>query len=450
MCICSERTLFELMLEYGGPDYFDQDRTNPFRYAMVLICCQRFGDAIAHLWQCNKVVPAVHLTCAALHYGLVLPHVPLDMNPAHPMVMGGRFVHGSAYATTQDPTPASILQFFTTTPLVAAYPAMVTDYLVSLDSNWLTHAQGIDPELRDTMKLKSQSVVSSVLETFISGLTREQLAEVVGEPSESKVDAGASALRGEARTSGRLDEYLSRAQVELLLARAAYHLMTQHKEAESAVYLYLLAGRYSEVVEALCTQLGSLLIPTSQSMNTARVQWHTLSDNFIERYLQPGATDHAQTLVLFTLTQTGGRALVDALLLLTSLYQYVDDARDPAVHPLHALRRLDELHLLPTTLEQVDACTAYTAFLQPAMDDLLLLTMECTTRAYHTVQQERANQTSGNGAGNFSGLYTERDVQLRGCKQRASALAVFAQKVRGRLNRQDTASTLARMEAAIA
>lgn len=447
----SERTLFELMLEYGGPDYFDQDRTNPFRYAMVLVCCQRFGDAIAHLWQCNKIVPAVHLTSVALHYGLVLPHVPLDMNPAHPMVMGGRFVHGSAYATTQDPTPASILQFFATTPLVAAHPAVVTDYLVSLDSNWLTHAQGIEPELKETMKLKSQTVVSSVLEGFISSLTREQLDEVVGQPTDATVDAKSAGLRGEARTNGRLDEYLSRAQVELLLARAAYHLLTQRKEAEAAVYLYLLAGRYSEVVEALCTQLGAVLIPTSHSSNNTRVQWHTLSENFIERYLQPSA-DHAQTLVLFTLKQTGGGALVDALLLLTSLFQYVDEARDSSVHPLLALRHLDQLQVLPATPEQIDQCASYTPFLQPAIDDLLLLTMELTTQAFHTLQQERANQsaTASGGAGNFAGLLTECDVHLRACKTRASAVAQFAQRVRGWLNRQDTAGVLARMEAAIA
>jgi len=37
--IASERSLFGLVMEYGGSDYFDADRSNPFRYAMVLSCC---------------------------------------------------------------------------------------------------------------------------------------------------------------------------------------------------------------------------------------------------------------------------------------------------------------------------------------------------------------------------------------------------------------------------
>jgi hypothetical protein len=446
-----------MILEFGGPDYFDEDRTNPFRYAMVLCCCQRFGDAIAHLWQCNKIVPAVHLTAAALHYGLVLPHMPLDMNPAHPMVMGGRFVHGSAYATTQDPTPASILQFFASTPALLAHPAVAVDYLVSLDSNWLTHAQGVEPELKDTLKLKSQSVVSGVLESFVSALSREQLTEVVGEPTDASVDAAVPTLRGAARTFGRLDDYLSATQVELLLARAAYHMLTQRKEAEAAIYLYLLAGRYSEVVEELCTQLAAVLIPAArggaQSLHgqeVARTQWHTLSENFIERYIQGGGgeSQQTQTVVLHTLTVTGGRGLVDALLLLTNMFHFVDAVLSPEASPVHALRLLDQLQVLPTAPEQVGNFTAYSQYLQPVMDDLLVMAMECTTRAYQAVHAERARQASStSGAGSFAGLLTDKDLQLQALRQRASALSAFAQRVKSRLQRQDTCGVLARMEA---
>jgi len=453
----NERMLFEMMLEYGGPDYFDEDRTNPFRYAMVLICCQRFGDAIAHLWQCNKIVPAVHLTCAALHYGLILPHVPLDMNPAHPMVMGSRFVHGSAYATTQDPTPASILQFFTSTPVVQAHPAVAVDYLIALDSNWLTHAQGLEAELKESLKLKSQAVVSAVLESFIASLTREQLNEVVGEPTDGKIDVHVQTMRGNMRTHGRLDDYLSPAQVELLLARTAYHMLTQRKEAEAAVYLYLLAGRYSELVEELCTQLSGVLVPHSgrrgaQSHNAeARTQWHTLAENFIERYLQPAANGEPQSAVLYALTQSGGRGLIDALLLLTNTFKFVDAVCQGEVKPMQALHTLDNLLVLPVAPEQVATCAEFSPFLRPVMDDLLIMAMECTTNARQQLQVERVEQqATTSGASNFAGLHTDKDIQISALKQRAVALAAFAQKIRGKLVRQDTVGILTRMEASIA
>jgi hypothetical protein len=41
---------------------------------LTLTLTQRFGDAIAHLWQAGKFLPAVHVTVACLHYGLILPH----------------------------------------------------------------------------------------------------------------------------------------------------------------------------------------------------------------------------------------------------------------------------------------------------------------------------------------------------------------------------------------
>jgi hypothetical protein len=370
------------------------------------------------------------------------------------MVMGGRFVHGSAYATTQDPTPASILQFFASTPALQAHPAVAADYLVSLDSNWLTHAQGVEPELKETLKLKSQSVVSGVLESFVSALSREQLTEVVGEPTDARVDAALPTLRGAARTSGRLDDYLSATQVEVLLARAAYHMLTQRKEAEAAIYLYLLAGRYSEVVEELCTQLAAVLIPAerggAQSLHAqevARTQWHTLSENFIERYIQ-GGDAQTQTVVLHTLTVTGGRGLVDALLLLTNMFHFVDAARSPEMSPVQALRLLDQLQVLPTALEQVGNFTAYSQYLQPVMDDLLVMAMECTTRAYQVAHAERARQASTtSGAGSFAGLLTDKDLQLQALRSRASALSAFAQRVKGRLTKQDTCGVLARMEA---
>lgn len=446
--------MFELVLEFGGPDYFDEDRSNPFRYAMVLVCCQRYGDAIAHLWQCNKVLPAVHLACAALHYGLILPHVPLDMNPAHPMIMGGRFVTGASYATTQDPTPASVLQFFVSTPLVAAYPAVAADYVVSLDSNWLSHAQGLDSELKESSKLKSQSLVSGVLESFVTSLTRDQLAEIVGTPATS-AGATAGGMRGATRTSGgRLDDYLSPTQVDLLLARSAYHLLTQRKEAEAAIYLYLLSGRYQEAVEEMCTQLAAVLVPPSnqprgQGFESKREHWRKLSEDFIEKYVR-GADGAAagNTVVVHALTVSGGRALIDTLLLLNGLFLFVDNVYSANGNAGQSLKMLDQLQVFPANEQQVDNFAAFSPFLRPVMDDLLLVVMECITKSYQAAQLERTRSTTSSGAGYFAGLLTDKDVQIRALKQRAAAMVSFALKIKSTLNRQDTVGILSRMESA--
>jgi hypothetical protein len=492
--VCSERRLFELILEYGGPDYFDEDRSNPFRYSMVLCCCQRFGDAIAHLWHCNKALPAVHLTVAALHYGLVLPHVPLDMNPAHPMVMGSRFVHGAAYSAQQDPTPATVLQYFASTPLMQAHPAVVCDYLASMDSHWLAYAPGLEPELKDTMKLKSQGALHAVLEAFLVSLPREQLCEVVGEPARGTQGAqgqGQGQVRSSARTGGRLDDYVSEKQVELLLAKAAYHLLTQRNEAEPAIYLYLMAGRYSDAVEELCNQLAAHLIPQcapergvagnpllgfgspggnssaykSQRQQQQRVashdlnreHWKGMAENFIAQYLQPASGGGGgQSTVEHALAASGARGLVDSLLMLVGLCAFVDHVLDSsssgaadsntsgaaAARPLQALRLLDQLQVFPSAESQVDLFAALNPVLRGVVDDLLVMTMECTASAHHALQLER-------GAAPYAGLTTEKDLQLRALKQRAVALAAFAFKVRARLSRQDTAGVLARMEAAI-
>ena len=471
-------------MEYGGPDYFDEDRSSPFRYCMVLCCCQRFGDAIAHLWHCNKLLPAAHLAAAALHYGLVLPYAPLDMNPAHPMVMGARSINGASYgASQQDPTPATVLQFFTSTPLLQGRPAVAVDYLMSLDSNWLAHAQhGMDAELKEALKLKSQAVVSGVLEAFITVLSREQLQEVVGEPADFSGSGGryvSSSSGGWARTGGRLDDYLGASQVELLLTRSAYHMLTQRREPEAAIHLYLLAGRYAEVLQELCSQLVGVLIPQvtadrsimafggsprarSQqqrvhSHEVSRAQWRTMGEHFIEQYLQ---VQEGNSVVLKSLTQSGDRALVDSLLLLNGLFAFVDAVYSNEGSPAQALRMLDQLQVLPAAEEQVDVCAASSSSaaadpsLRHVLDDVLVMAMECTATAYHAAQLERArsnaaSSSSAGGAGSFAGLLTDRDLQIQALKRRANALASFAVRIKTRLNRQDTTGILARMEAAI-
>jgi hypothetical protein len=81
-----EHDFLELIYAFGGAEYFDEQRNSPFKYALLLLACHRFGDAVMYLWQADKVFFASHLLVLCLYYGLVLPHTPLHCNPEHPLI----------------------------------------------------------------------------------------------------------------------------------------------------------------------------------------------------------------------------------------------------------------------------------------------------------------------------------------------------------------------------
>ena len=81
-----EHDFLELIYAFGGAEYFDEQRNSPIKFALLLMACHRFGDAIVYLWQADKVFYAAHLLVLCLFYGLVLPHNALHCNPEHPLV----------------------------------------------------------------------------------------------------------------------------------------------------------------------------------------------------------------------------------------------------------------------------------------------------------------------------------------------------------------------------
>lgn len=447
--INSERSLFGLVMEYGGSDYFDEDRNNPFRYAMVLSCCQRFGDAIAHLWQCNKAIPAVHLIVAALHYGLVLPHLPLHMNPSLPMVMGGKAYFN---LNQQEPTPADVLQLFVKSSLLNKHPAIAVDYLVSLDSNWLGHAT-IESDAKDVSKVKCQSIVTSVFEGFLMQLSRDQLSEVVGTPlSISTMQSNLPRINKTARSSGgRLDDYFSAHQVDMLLNSCAFNLLTYHKDIESAIYYYELAGQLTEAMEQLCIQLTNVFMPpqlhsttttdaasTTQLYQSSRDKWRAISKQFIIDFLQSSPSSSSSVDQL-NAASSGYLALRDSLLVIMSLIDFVDDVFHSSadVDYTQALAVLDKHNILPTNEQQIDHFSSLNnPYLRRIMDDVLVVAMECTVAAFRQTKADRMRDSMN-------------PAVSHALKQRATALRMFAHKIKSRLNRLETPSVLVNMEAAL-
>lgn len=445
--IYSERSLFGLVMEYGGCDYFDADRSNPFRYAMVLSCCQRFGDAIAHLWQCNKAIPAVHLIVAALHYGLILPHLPLHMNPSLPMVMGGKTYFN---LNQQEPTPADVLQLFVKSSLLNKHPVIAVDYLVSLDSNWLVHAT-IESDAKDISKVKCQSIVTSVFEGFLMQLSRDQLGEVVGTPLPMTMQSNTPRVNKTSRTSGgRLDDYFSAHQVDMLLNSCAFNLLTYHKDVESAIYYYELSGQLTEAMEQLCIQLTNVFMPPQLQSTTAdaastqlyqgtRDKWRAISKQFIIEFLQTSSSSSYSSVDQSNAASSDFLALRDSLLVIMSLMEFVDDVVHSSadVDYTQALAVLDKHNILPTNEQQIDHFSSINnPYLRRIMDDVLIVAMDCTLAAFRQTKADRMRD-SMNPAVSHS------------LKQRATALRMFAYKIKSRLNRLETPSVLVNMEAVL-
>ena len=442
--IYSERSLFGLVMEYGGSDYFDADRSNPFRYAMVLSCCQRYGDAIAHLWQCNKAIPAVHLIVVALHYGLILPHLPLHMNPSLPMVMGGKTYFN---LNQQEPTPADVLQLFVKSSLLNKHPAIAVDYLVSLDSNWLVHAT-IESDAKDISKVKCQSIVTSVFEGFLMQLSRDQLVEVVGTPLPTAMQGNSNKT---ARTSGgRLDDYFSAHQVDMLLNSCAFNLLTYHKDVESAIYYYELSGQLTEAMEQLCIQLTNVFMLPQQHSTSAdasstqlyqdtRDKWRAISKQFIIEFLQTSSSSSSSSVDQSNAVSSGYLALRDSLLVIMSLMEFVDDVVHSSadVDYTQALAVLDKHNILPTNEQQIDHFSSLNnPYLRRIMDDVLVVAMDCTLAAFRQTKADRMRDSMN-------------PAVSHALKQRATALRMFAYKIKSRLNRLETPSVLVNMEAVL-
>jgi Nup93/Nic96 len=379
-----ESALYERVLEYGGADYFDADYSCPFNYCTVLFSCHRFGDAIGHLWQAGKFLPAVHLTVACLYYGLLLPHRPLTHNPRHSS--GDRGVGSNM-------SPVSLFEMFFSSALQSSYPELTADYLVILQVDWHQHVQGIEQQLLETLKRKCDSAVGAVLESFLLSLGRSQLIRMVGEPIEDSQPTDPIPFR----TRGHLDEYLSPVRLRDLLTSCAYHLLTVKKESEKAMAYFKLAGRHSDVVEELCNRL-SCAISTSGTISPAdKTFWSETAVKYYTTYINVGRSS-----VLNLLESDGKQGLVSVFETLLNLTVFVDIC---ATRPSDALDIIDGLFIFPKSAEEVQPASQHfrtiDMHIRRVADDVLILTAEAAKALY----------ARGGGAGGMRGVLSEKEQE---------------------------------------
>lgn len=67
------RGFYAQVMDWGGGSHFDPALDNPYDYVLVLLCCQQYVAAVSHLRRSQQMIPAVHLACVCLYYGLISP-----------------------------------------------------------------------------------------------------------------------------------------------------------------------------------------------------------------------------------------------------------------------------------------------------------------------------------------------------------------------------------------
>ena len=363
--LTGENQLYEKVLEYGGADYFDADRSNPFNYCTVLMSCHRFGDAIAHLWQTGKLLPAVHFTVVCLHYGLILPHVPLSQNPKHP---------SNDHSTVSNITPASLYEMFFSSTLLSSHPELTLDYLMVLEVQWYKHVQGVEPKLLEAQKLKCRNTVSGVFQNFLFSLGKSQLGRIVGQSIEESRSTDPSVTR----TQGHFDLYLPTERINMILTSCAYYLLTIKKESETAMELFQLAGRHSEVLEELCSLLSMSM--TSQAAVSVRdkAMWYDTSVTYYNTHIKV-----SQSAVLRCLTAENKLSLVGVFETLLNLSVFIEACTS---NPGNALEIIDGLFIFPKVVEEVQPASQHFPtldnYIKRVADDVLIRTVECAKAMY--------------------------------------------------------------------
>lgn len=402
----TEQQLFRCVLECGGAEHFDPLRAHPFNYALVLVACQRFGEAALHLWAAGRAEAAVHLLAGLLHHGLVLPHAPLSAP-----LLGLRGAEQSSGLT-----PCAVLGLWTKQLVDAGLADVAADYLASLSLRWVAFARGGRGD--DAASMRCQLAVGEVLEQLLLNCDRAQLAQVVGAP-----------LTEEAawRAGGRLDAYMGAEDVDALLARAAY-LRQRDGDRAGALHMYLLAGRVEDAMDVLCGQLLGAL-----TAERGRAEALAAAKAFYSSHLLGGGK------VMGRLQRGGRVALARTLEFLLKACSFVDLAA--RLEYKDALAVLDGLGVVARTEAEAGLCNQRLADLAlalgPALDELLLRALDCCKELHRAARA---------AARLLPGVASDGDALCSDLRTRAKAMVLQAGLLGQRLARADTCGKLARAE----
>jgi hypothetical protein len=201
------------------------------------------------------------------------------------------------------------------------------------------------------------------------------------------------------RSGGRLDEYIDSTQVDNVLCRCAYNLLTHRSHPEKAVYLYQLAGRHCEVIDELCNQLSRCLIPTSKNdlflspqqrsnnSNTQREFWYSYCSSYLSSYFSGNGIISSS--ILRMINQTGSRGLLDSLETLLYMFPIFDGYNEGNFSQV--LQQTKNIKLIPQSEDQIEIVAALRphSSIKSIFDDFLVLVAESVSNLYKEAKSER-------------------------------------------------------------
>lgn len=418
--------LYARILAEGGADYFDKTRANPLGYALILFACQRFGDAIAYLWDCKQYIPAAHFTVLCCYYGLVLPYAPLTENPPRTCI-------DPCLQTDTTTTSASLILLFVKTFLSAHDAARSLDYIATVSTAYnpaycttvRTVLEGMDQKMLELCQTKMKVCSDETFKAFIKSLDASQLRPLTVQPG------------------GRMYEYCTTpAEVRRHLMNTAFEVREIERNPEAAIALYEIAGEYGLAVEQITFNLAQAIAPSSTVSSTSedRLFWRRLAADFYERYIHAPVPSTVRTSTAPVDLPPALLAEFNSVFHLSLFFSQSSERGSEE----DALRTLDEAGYLPRSAAHVDAVALALASagtnVQALIDDMLLHAMH----QLHVLARSASSTVGGTG-----GLAS--DAMLKARELRLLAGYVLALGRSSRLhgvmrNQTDTCTRLARIE----
>jgi hypothetical protein len=221
----------DLLVDHGDNDtpllrdYIDLGEQDPtFDPVLHMLALHRFGPAVDYLRQKNQLFAAAHLLVICLHYGLIVPHDPLDVFSAIPT------------------RPREVLDLFVQSEeFNLADTAEMADYVMALfNRKWMERASESREETRATQaRAAAQTAIEHMLSQCALG-SRGLLEEV----------------------DRRVRDYrIPPADASAMLRRAGHNVRRERNEVLPAIELYKLAGSDAQldIVELYCTHLTAIV-----------------------------------------------------------------------------------------------------------------------------------------------------------------------------------------------
>lgn len=476
---------------YGGQAYFDPSYAAPYQYVTVLLCGQRYGEAVMHLWVAGKKFASMQLCSVCLYYGMLLPHV------AMPSVLD---VSASTSALVRKPThlttsissqqqqsyscsPVELLLQWASGYLVGHSMDLIEYLLLCQNDAWFSVIQEccgstLQKKLREDANRVCVDMWGNflfrVMDTSASG-NRDVLLQLVGSVSSDPRLRDPKRLR-----DGYMDRfqciYPSSDYVDRILASVAQKLLqsfhssnlqrgvvdvraVSQEKCNNALSLFMMTGHFVDVVLELNKQLSNVLAhcvtvvaaagggprgdvriqllaadtsSTANAVSSNNSYWLNKCLDFYKAYIDGGTGEVVN--VLRSQGQIDSAKTLEVLLNVAQAFDFF--SRDQLQEGLSVC---ESIALFPTNMNEITARSEsyyqLSDTVRAVVPDLLLLSMRAMKSLYDScLAEKRGNSMFGNRLSSGSGSVSVSDIDrsMSSLQERSRALYMYLEAIRSR------------------